>query len=114
MRISDRSGSPLIDLRPAKGKPLDLLLVSERIEWVGRGHEGVAVTEPLELETAAQALELFAFARSRAEEAGLKWSTEPVKIRPNAQAQEAIERSFRLGHRQDLIPALGAISPADT
>ncbi|MFE6055654.1 type I-U CRISPR-associated RAMP protein Csb1/Cas7u [Kitasatospora sp. NPDC056446] len=74
----------------------DLLLVSERIEWVGRGREGVAVTEPLELETAAQALELFEFARSRAEEAGLKWSTEPVLLWPNAQVQEAIERSFRL------------------
>ncbi|MGW3228752.1 type I-G CRISPR-associated RAMP protein Csb1/Cas7g [Kitasatospora sp. NPDC001095] len=74
----------------------DLLLVSERIEWVGRGREGVAVTEPLELDTAAQALELFEFARSRAEEAGLKWSKEPVRLRPNAQVQQAIERSFRL------------------
>ncbi|WP_049648999.1 type I-U CRISPR-associated RAMP protein Csb1/Cas7u [Kitasatospora sp. MY 5-36] len=74
----------------------DLLLVSERIEWVGRGREGVAVTEPLELDTAGQALELFEFARSRAEEAGLVWSKEPVRLRPNAQVQQAIERSFRL------------------
>ncbi|MGX4733244.1 type I-G CRISPR-associated RAMP protein Csb1/Cas7g [Kitasatospora griseola] len=74
----------------------DLLLVSERIEWVGRGREGVAVTEPLELETPVQALELFEFARSRAEEAGLTWSKEPVRLRPNAQVQQAIERSFRL------------------
>ncbi|GJF33649.1 hypothetical protein KNE206_63490 [Kitasatospora sp. NE20-6] len=74
----------------------DLLLVSERIEWVGRGREGVAVTEPLELETAAQALELFAFARARAEEAGLVWAKEPVRLWPNVQVQQAIERSFRL------------------
>ncbi|MFE0464457.1 type I-U CRISPR-associated RAMP protein Csb1/Cas7u [Kitasatospora sp. NPDC058965] len=74
----------------------DLLLVSERIEWVGRGREGVAVTEPLELETAAQAVALFEFARARAEEAGVVWSKEPVLLRPNAQVQEAIERSFRL------------------
>ncbi|MDH6145895.1 CRISPR-associated protein Csb1 [Kitasatospora sp. GP30] len=74
----------------------DLLLVSERIEWVGRGREGVAVTEPLELDTVAQALELFEYARSRAEEAGLKWSEGPVRLRPNAQVQQAIERSFRL------------------
>ncbi|MFJ6382651.1 type I-U CRISPR-associated RAMP protein Csb1/Cas7u [Kitasatospora sp. NPDC092039] len=74
----------------------DLLLVSERIEWVGRGREGVAVTESLELDTAAQALQLFEFARSRAEEAGLVWSKDPVRLRPNAQVQQAIERSFRL------------------
>ncbi|MFB7474216.1 type I-U CRISPR-associated RAMP protein Csb1/Cas7u [Kitasatospora sp. NPDC056184] len=74
----------------------DLLLVSERIEWVGRGREGVAVTELLELDTAGQALELFEFARIRAEEVGLVWSKEPVRLRPNAQVQQAIERSFRL------------------
>ncbi|KUN00046.1 type I-U CRISPR-associated protein Cas7 [Streptomyces yokosukanensis] len=79
----------------------ELLLVSERIEWVQRGRDGVPVLEPLELSTPQEALELFTIAVGRAREAGLQWASDPMVVRPNSSLQQAIDKSY-------LIAGVGA------
>lgn len=74
----------------------DLVLVSERLEWVMRGQEGSPVCEPLGVDSAEQALALFGIAVRRARDAGLEWPSEPVVLRPNKALQQAIEKSFVL------------------
>lgn len=74
----------------------DLVLVSERLEWVGRGRDGRPVTEPLEVVTVGEALELFGIALERARAVGLEWPSEPFVVRPNAELQKAIVKSFVL------------------
>ncbi|MEV6702809.1 type I-U CRISPR-associated RAMP protein Csb1/Cas7u [Streptomyces sp. NPDC051453] len=81
--------APAIRLRSG----CDLVLVSERIEWVGRGTDGRPVTEPLELASAEQARALFEVAVARAEVAGLEWPKKPVELQPAPGLQEAIRRS---------------------
>ncbi|MEU5002087.1 type I-U CRISPR-associated RAMP protein Csb1/Cas7u [Streptomyces sp. NPDC021622] len=82
--------SPALRLRSG----CDLLLVSERVEWVQRGRDGRPGVEPLEVSTPQEALELFRVALVRAREAGLQWAEEPVVVRPNASLQQAIDKSF--------------------
>ncbi|QDQ14175.1 type I-U CRISPR-associated RAMP protein Csb1/Cas7u [Streptomyces spectabilis] len=79
----------------------DLLMVSERIEWVQRGRDGDPHLEPLDLATPQGALELFTIAVDRAREAGLQWASEPVVVRPNTSLQQAIDKSY-------LIAGVGA------
>ncbi|PNE43533.1 type I-G CRISPR-associated RAMP protein Csb1/Cas7g [Streptomyces noursei] len=74
----------------------DLVMVSERLEWVGRGRERRPVSEPLELSGPREALELFSFALERAVAAGLEWADEPVVVRPNESLQKAINTSFEV------------------
>ncbi|MFF0629889.1 type I-U CRISPR-associated RAMP protein Csb1/Cas7u [Streptomyces sp. NPDC004296] len=74
----------------------DLVMVSERLEWVGRGRDGRPVSEPLELSSVQEALELFAFAVERAVAAGLEWADEPLVVRPNESLQKAIDKSFQV------------------
>ncbi|MFC4507400.1 type I-U CRISPR-associated RAMP protein Csb1/Cas7u [Streptomyces vulcanius] len=74
----------------------DLMVVSERIEWVGRGVDGRPATESLELASPEQARALFEVAVTRAEQAGLDWPKKPVELQPAAGLQEAIRRSFEV------------------
>ncbi|WP_367435022.1 type I-G CRISPR-associated RAMP protein Csb1/Cas7g [Streptomyces celluloflavus] len=85
--------APALSLRSG----CDLVMVSERIEWVRRGHDGSPQGEALELSTAREALELFRVAEQRAREAGLEWAREALVVRPNASLQQAIEKSFVVG-----------------
>lgn len=82
--------SPAVRLRSG----CDLVLTSERVEWVRRGGDGGPQTEPLELTTPHQAAELFRIAVERARAAGLTWPAEPLVLRPNASLQQAIEASY--------------------
>ncbi|MCK1817235.1 type I-U CRISPR-associated protein Cas7, partial [Streptomyces sp. XM4011] len=84
--------APVVRLRSG----CDLVLAEERVEWVMRGRDGAVVTEPLEVTSAADAVELFRVAVRRAEVAGLEWPSEPFVVRPNDQLQKAIEKSFVL------------------
>ncbi|MFJ4517496.1 type I-U CRISPR-associated RAMP protein Csb1/Cas7u [Streptomyces sp. NPDC088816] len=84
--------APAIRLRSG----CDLVLVSERIEWVGRGVDGRPVTKPLELASVEQARALFEVAVARAEAAGLEWPKTPVELHPAAGLQEAIRRSVEV------------------
>ncbi|OYP19208.1 type I-U CRISPR-associated protein Cas7 [Streptomyces sp. FBKL.4005] len=84
--------APVIRLRSG----CDLMLVSERIEWVGRGVDGRPSTEPLALATPEQALALFEVAVARAEAAGVEWPKRPVEFQPASGLQEAIRRSFEV------------------
>ncbi|MFD8676543.1 type I-U CRISPR-associated RAMP protein Csb1/Cas7u [Streptomyces seoulensis] len=84
--------APVIRLRSG----CDLMLVSERIEWVGRGVDGRPATEPLDLATPEQARALFDEAVARAEAAGVEWPKEPVELQPASGLQEAIRRSFEV------------------
>jgi CRISPR-associated protein Csb1 len=72
----------------------DLLMVSERIEWVKRGRDGSPLVEPLELATPQEALELFGIAVDRAHDAGLQWASEPLIVHPNPSLQQAIDKSY--------------------
>ncbi|MFF9785131.1 type I-G CRISPR-associated RAMP protein Csb1/Cas7g [Streptomyces nigrescens] len=74
----------------------DLLMVSERMEWVGRGRDGLPLAEPLELGGPQEALALFEFALKQAVTAGLEWPDEPLVVQPNASLQKAIEKSFQV------------------
>lgn len=67
----------------------DLVLLEERVELVERG----GATTPLDL-TTAQALSLFQSAVARAEELGLVWRKEPLKLRPGKNLQHALEASL--------------------
>ncbi|MER8084378.1 type I-U CRISPR-associated RAMP protein Csb1/Cas7u [Streptomyces sp. NPDC087532] len=72
----------------------DLVLVSEQVQWVQRGTAGRPSQEVLELSTPEQALALFAYARKRAQAAGVEWAEEPVVVKPTASLQQAIDRSY--------------------
>ena len=67
----------------------DLVILSERVEWVRRGGEG----EPFDL-PASDARALFVAARDRLREAGVPWSGEPVVLRPSQRLREVIEQTF--------------------
>jgi CRISPR-associated protein Csb1 len=67
----------------------DLVLLSERVEWVRRGGE----TEAFDL-SAADALEGLVAARDRLREAGVVWSGEPVILRPSQRLRKIIEQTF--------------------
>lgn len=67
----------------------DLVLTSERIQWVGRGAEG----EPLAL-TSSDAVALAAAARSRLAEAGVPWVVNPIVVSPKALLRDAIKLAF--------------------
>ncbi|MFF9690502.1 type I-U CRISPR-associated RAMP protein Csb1/Cas7u [Streptomyces sp. NPDC014623] len=85
-------GAPALHLRSG----CDLVVVSEQVEWVQRGRDGVPVTQPLECTTARDALALFELALERACKAGLEWPVEPVRVRPNVSLQQAIEKSYEI------------------
>ncbi|MEV4505482.1 type I-G CRISPR-associated RAMP protein Csb1/Cas7g [Streptomyces klenkii] len=72
----------------------DLVMVSERIEWVQRGHSGQRGADPLAISTGEQALELLGIAAERARAAGLQWADEPLAVQPNPSLLEAIRKSF--------------------
>ncbi|MEV8535634.1 type I-U CRISPR-associated RAMP protein Csb1/Cas7u [Streptomyces sp. NPDC051211] len=82
--------SPALRLRSG----CDLVLVSERVQWVQRGRDGRPQEEPLAVNTVQEALALFEIASERARAAGLEWSAEPVALKPNASLQQAIDKSF--------------------
>ncbi|RKN03118.1 type I-U CRISPR-associated RAMP protein Csb1/Cas7u [Streptomyces radicis] len=84
--------APAIRLRSG----CDLVLVAERLEWVMRGRDGRPATQPLELSTQAEALELFRIALERARATGLEWPSEPFVVRPTDELQKAIAKSFVL------------------
>ncbi|WP_209446335.1 type I-U CRISPR-associated RAMP protein Csb1/Cas7u [Streptomyces sp. MZ04] len=73
----------------------DLVMVSERVQWVGRGHDGRPQEEALAVSTPQEALALFEIALERARAAGLDWAVEPVVVKPNASLQQAIENSYK-------------------
>ncbi|MFJ5165165.1 type I-U CRISPR-associated RAMP protein Csb1/Cas7u [Streptomyces anulatus] len=74
----------------------DLVVVSEQVEWVQRGRNGVPVTEPMECTTSRDAQALFEIALERARKSGLEWPVEPFRVRPNASLQQAIEKSYEI------------------
>ncbi|MDT0446817.1 type I-G CRISPR-associated RAMP protein Csb1/Cas7g [Streptomyces johnsoniae] len=84
--------APAIRLRSG----CDLVLASERLEWVMRGRDGRPATEPLEVVTQQEALELFGIALERARAVGLEWPSEPFVVHPNAELHKAIVKSFVL------------------
>jgi CRISPR-associated protein Csb1 len=67
----------------------DLVASSEHLEWVGRRG-----TTPLEL-TRSATLELFVEAVTAAEKAGLSWSPEPIRLRPQKKLQWAFDKAYR-------------------
>ncbi|MDW4917727.1 type I-U CRISPR-associated RAMP protein Csb1/Cas7u [Streptomyces californicus] len=85
-------GSSALHLRSG----CDLVVVSEQVEWVRRGQDGVPVTEPMECTTVRDSLALFELALERARKTGLEWPIEPVRVRPNASLQQAIAKSFEV------------------
>lgn len=66
----------------------DLLLIQERLSWVGLGGE-----EPFEL-SPDDATGLFRLAVERARAAGLGWEMEPIRLRPMDKLQTLIDRVF--------------------
>ncbi|MBC9715705.1 type I-U CRISPR-associated protein Cas7 [Streptomyces sp. TRM66268-LWL] len=82
--------SPALRLRSG----CDLLMISERVEWVQRGSNGRPVTEPFELSTPREAVELFRIAVERAHKAGVEWAASPLVVHPNASLQQAIDKSY--------------------
>lgn len=85
-------GAPALHLRSG----CDLVVVSEQVEWVRRGQDGVPVTQPMECTTVRDALALFELALERARKTGLEWPVEPVRVRPNASLQQAIAKSYEV------------------
>lgn len=79
----------------------ELVLTSERLEWVLRGGD----TEEFELST-EQAIELFEVASEHAREQGLALSTEPVTLTPSAALAAAIDFTLTKA-----VPAEGAVAP---
>ena len=75
-------GGPSLWLRSG----CELVLLEERLEWVGRG----GVTEPFELSPQG-AVELFALAVERAAKEGLPMSTETVELVPSPSLAKAID-----------------------
>lgn len=67
----------------------DLVLLSERLEWVRRGGEAEVLDLP-----ASDARELLIRARDRLNEAGVPWSGSPVVLRPSQRLQKVIEQTF--------------------
>lgn len=67
----------------------DLVLVSDRLEWVRRGGNA----EPLDL-SVADAVGLVEAARERLEGAGITWDPEPVVLSPSERLREIIEQTF--------------------
>lgn len=67
----------------------DLVLLSERVEWVRRGGDA----ETFEL-SVADAREVLVTARDRLQEAGIPWSGEPVVLRPSERLSEVIKQTF--------------------
>ncbi len=67
----------------------DLVLTSERVEWVRRGDEA----EPLDLPVSS-ARELLAAARDRLRDAGVPWSAEPIVVHPSPRLSQVIEQTF--------------------
>jgi CRISPR-associated protein Csb1 len=67
----------------------DLVLKHESIGWVGRGgsFDGFQLTPD-------DARTVLSEARRRLEEAGVQWSPDPVRLRPTAALQRAIEAAF--------------------
>lgn len=65
----------------------ELVLESEELSWVG------AAGEAFTLDRRA-AVELVGRAASALREAGVDWDTEPVRLRPGAELQKAIDRAF--------------------
>ncbi|MFF2620050.1 type I-U CRISPR-associated RAMP protein Csb1/Cas7u [Kitasatospora sp. NPDC058046] len=90
--LADRLAFATAGLRLRSG--CDLVLVGERVEWVRRGRDGVAGTEPLDLPGPEQALRFFEFALDRARKAGLVWDGAAVELVPKPQLAAAIRRSF--------------------
>lgn len=67
----------------------DLVLISERVEWVRRGGE----IETFEL-APADAREILDAARGRLADAGVAWSGVPVIVRPSQRLRAIIEETF--------------------
>lgn len=67
----------------------ELVLVEERLEWVGHG----GTSEPFEL-SAERALEVLRVAVSRAAKEGMAWSEEIVELVPSPSLAKAIEFSL--------------------
>lgn len=67
----------------------DLVLTSERVEWVRRGDE----PELLEL-TTADALALLDLAQTRLASVGVDWAREPVLLQPNDRLAALIDETF--------------------
>jgi CRISPR-associated protein Csb1 len=67
----------------------DLVLTSERIEWVRRANEPA----PFEL-TTADARSLLEFAQTRLASVGVEWASEPVLLQPNERLAGLIEETF--------------------
>lgn len=65
----------------------ELVLESEEIAWVGHADDTLTLGR-------AGAVELLAEATARLREAGVPWDTEPVRLRPGAELQKAIDRAF--------------------
>jgi CRISPR-associated protein Csb1 len=78
-------GGPALWLRSG----CELVMVSERLEWVHRGGE----TEEFEL-NAAQAVELYQLAVAHAEKQGLPLSTETITLTPSKALAQAIDFSL--------------------
>ncbi|MBL8924644.1 MAG: type I-U CRISPR-associated protein Cas7 [Pseudonocardia sp.] len=78
-------GRPALWLRSG----CELVLESERIEWVHRGGD----TEPFDLST-AEAIELFGLAAAHAEKQGLPLATETVVLTPSKALAQAIDFSL--------------------
>lgn len=75
----------------------DLVLASERVEWVRLG----AQTEPLDLNVDA-ARALFVAARDRLAAVGLRWDPKPVMLEPSARLKAIIERTFYVPQLDDM------------
>lgn len=67
----------------------DLVLTSERIEWVRRASD----PEPFDL-TTTEARSLLEVARDRLASAGVDWVAEPVLLQPNSKLARLIEETF--------------------
>lgn len=67
----------------------DLVLLSERVEWVRRGGE----IETFDL-SPSDARALLDAARDRLQNAGVRWSGEPVILRPSERLRKLIEQTF--------------------
>ncbi len=70
----------------------DLVRTAEELAWVAPGGR----TERLQLDRAG-ALELLRHAVARAEEAGIRWHSEPIVLRPSPKLQQAIDAAFYAG-----------------
>lgn len=75
----------------------DLVLLSERIEWIRRGGEADAFDLPV-----SEARELLTTAQDHLRGAGVPWSGEPVVLRPSERLRKIIEQTF-------YVPTLDAV-----